>query len=76
MAVPILIPKLGVAVTSATVTEWLVADGDRVEEGQPLYTLATDKAETEIEAPASGVVSIECEVDVEYAVGTMIGEIG
>ncbi len=76
MAVPILIPKLGVAVTSATVTEWLVADGDHVEEGQPLYTLATDKTETEIEAPASGVVSIECEVDVEYEVGTMIGEIG
>ncbi len=49
-------PKLTMAVTEATFLEWLVEDGERVEEGAPIYTVATDKVETEVEAPASGIL--------------------
>jgi pyruvate/2-oxoglutarate dehydrogenase complex dihydrolipoamide acyltransferase (E2) component len=76
MAVPVRIPKLGVAMTEGSITEWFFSDGDRVEEGQLLYVLATDKTENDIEAPASGILSIQSEVDTEYEVGTTIAEIG
>jgi pyruvate/2-oxoglutarate dehydrogenase complex dihydrolipoamide acyltransferase (E2) component len=75
MAVPVRIPKLGVAMTQGSISEWLVSDGDMVEAGQLLYVLATDKTENEIEAPASGKLSIQGELDTEYDVGTTIGEI-
>lgn len=69
------IPKMGMSATSGTITEWLVADGDRVEKGQPLYVISTDKVDTEVESPASGVISIEAVIDEELPVGTPIGEI-
>lgn len=75
MATPISIPKLGVAMTEATLVEWATADGAEVAAGDVLYTIETDKVESEIEAPASGVVrqiGVEGEV---YPVGTQIGEI-
>jgi pyruvate/2-oxoglutarate dehydrogenase complex dihydrolipoamide acyltransferase (E2) component len=75
MAVPVRVPKLGTAMTEGSVTEWYFSDGDRVEEGEPLYALATDKTENDIESPASGILSIQCEVDTDYEVGTTIAEI-
>jgi len=75
MAVPVCIPKLGVAMTQGSITEWLASDGDMVEEGQLLYVLATDKTETDIEAPASGKLSIQSEIDTDYDVGTTVAEI-
>ena len=56
MSVPINIPKLGVSMTEGTLVEWLVADGDEVSEGQPLYVVETDKVENEVEATAAGTV--------------------
>ena len=58
MALPINIPKLGVSMTEGTLVEWLVADGDEVSEGQPLYVIETDKVENEVEATASGTVRL------------------
>jgi pyruvate/2-oxoglutarate dehydrogenase complex dihydrolipoamide acyltransferase (E2) component len=75
MIVPIKIPKLGMTMAEGTLIEWLVADGDEVAEGDPLYTLATDKTENEVDAPASGRVRIVGKPDQEYAVGDQIGEI-
>jgi pyruvate/2-oxoglutarate dehydrogenase complex dihydrolipoamide acyltransferase (E2) component len=75
MAVPVRVPKLGTAMTEGSVTEWYFSDGDRVEEGELLYTLATDKTENDIESPASGVLSIQSELDTDYEVGTTIAEI-
>ena len=75
MAVPVRVPKLGTAMTEGSVTEWYFSDGDRVEEGELLYTLATDKTENDIESPASGVLFIQCELDTDYEVGTTIAEI-
>jgi pyruvate/2-oxoglutarate dehydrogenase complex dihydrolipoamide acyltransferase (E2) component len=75
MAVPVRIPKLGTAMTEGSVTEWYFSDGDRVEEGELLYSLATDKTENDIESPASGILSIQSEIDTDYEVGTTIAEI-
>jgi pyruvate/2-oxoglutarate dehydrogenase complex dihydrolipoamide acyltransferase (E2) component len=75
MAVPVRIPRLGTAMTEGSITEWLFSDGDRVEEGEVLYVLATDKTENEIESPASGILSIQSELETEYEVGTTIAEI-
>ena len=54
MTIEIRIPKLGMEMTEATLAEWLVDDGARVEQDQPIYLLETDKVETEIPAPVSG----------------------
>ncbi|MFE4966125.1 biotin/lipoyl-containing protein [Streptomyces sp. NPDC056660] len=69
------IPQLGVTMTEGEITEWLVASGDTVAEGQVLYILATDKTETEIESPASGTLEIIGKPEETYAVGTLIGRI-
>jgi pyruvate/2-oxoglutarate dehydrogenase complex dihydrolipoamide acyltransferase (E2) component len=69
------IPKLGMAVDEATISEWLVGDGDRVEAGAPLYVAATDKVDQEIPSPVSGTVRLIGVVDETYPVGTLIAEI-
>jgi pyruvate/2-oxoglutarate dehydrogenase complex dihydrolipoamide acyltransferase (E2) component len=72
---PIAIPTLGVAVTEATILEWHVKDGDQVSKGQLLYTVATDKTETEIESPVDGTVRLIGECEQTYEVGHLIAEI-
>jgi pyruvate/2-oxoglutarate dehydrogenase complex dihydrolipoamide acyltransferase (E2) component len=69
------IPKLGMSMTEATIVEWLVADGDSVQEGQPLYLLETDKTENEVPSPVAGVIKLIGAVDETYEVGTVIAEI-
>jgi biotin carboxyl carrier protein len=74
--VPVQMPKLSMAASDATFIEWLVSDGERVEEAQPLYTVATDKVETEVDAPASGIlrhgdVTPEEVYEIGYQVGTI-----
>jgi pyruvate/2-oxoglutarate dehydrogenase complex dihydrolipoamide acyltransferase (E2) component len=69
------IPKLGMAVDQATLSEWLVADGDRVEVNTPIYVAATDKVDQEISSPASGVIKLIGEAEQTYPVGTLVAEI-
>ena len=75
MASRLKIPKLGMSMTEATIVEWLVADGDSVQEGQPLYLLETDKTENEVPSPVAGVIKLIGMVDETYEVGTVIAEI-
>lgn len=75
MAMDIILPKLGFTMTEGTVAEWLVANGGRVEEGQPLYALEAEKTTQEIEAPASGTLTILLAAGEEAEVGTVIGTI-
>jgi pyruvate dehydrogenase E2 component (dihydrolipoamide acetyltransferase) len=53
----VLLPKWGVTMQEATIEEWLVAVGQVVAEGDPLVRIGTDKVDTEVGAPAAGVVS-------------------
>ena len=69
------IPKPGDAITEAVLSKFLVAHGDTVTEGDPLYELETDKVEMAIDAPASGVVSWHAEEGETYAVGTLVATI-
>jgi pyruvate/2-oxoglutarate dehydrogenase complex dihydrolipoamide acyltransferase (E2) component len=73
--IPIRIPKASLATTEATFIEWLVEDGQPVDEGAPLYLIETDKVEQEIDAPAAGVVHWTGERGETYEVGTQIGHI-
>jgi pyruvate/2-oxoglutarate dehydrogenase complex dihydrolipoamide acyltransferase (E2) component len=75
MGTPVCIPKLGIGMTEGALTQWLVADGDRVDPGTPLYVLETDKVENEVEAVVAGVVRIGAEAGTTYPVGTQVAEI-
>ncbi|HWB37143.1 MAG TPA: biotin/lipoyl-containing protein, partial [Rugosimonospora sp.] len=57
MPVSVTMPRLGESVTEGTVTRWLKNEGDRVEADEPLLEVSTDKVDTEIPSPASGVLS-------------------
>ncbi len=74
-AVPVRLPKLAMTTEEATPTEWLVADGGAVVEGEVLYRLETDKVENDIESPATGTVRWTATLGETYPVGTQIGEI-
>ena len=56
MTVDIIMPRLGLTMEEGTVAQWLVAEGDQVEKGQPLLEVETDKVTVEVEAPASGIM--------------------
>ncbi|HQU19459.1 MAG TPA: hypothetical protein PLA92_10470, partial [Fimbriimonadaceae bacterium] len=57
MPVEILMPELGESVHEATVTRWLKKEGDQVKEDEPVVEIMTDKVNTELPAPATGVLS-------------------
>jgi pyruvate dehydrogenase E2 component (dihydrolipoamide acetyltransferase) len=70
MAVSVQMPALGESVTEGTVTRWLKQEGDTVAMDEPLLEVSTDKVDTEIPAPASGVLSkIVAHEDDTVAVG-------
>jgi pyruvate/2-oxoglutarate dehydrogenase complex dihydrolipoamide acyltransferase (E2) component len=69
------IPKPGDAIVDGTLAEWLCADGASVEEGQVIYRLETEKAEIEIEAPASGRLRRIGVEGATYPVGTLVATI-
>ena len=69
------IPRVSVAVSEAELVELLVTDGQHVEEGTPIYVIATEKVEQEIEAGASGAVQWTGEVGTVYDIGVEIGVI-
>jgi len=74
--VPIQMPKLTMATVEGTFVEWLVDDGRPVAEGDPLYLVATDKVETEVTAPATGVLRHgKAEPEEAYPVGTELAVI-
>jgi pyruvate dehydrogenase E2 component (dihydrolipoamide acetyltransferase) len=58
MAKQVFVPKLGQTMEEATITRWLVADGARVEQGQEILEVETDKALFTVEAAARGVLHI------------------
>jgi 2-oxoglutarate dehydrogenase E2 component (dihydrolipoamide succinyltransferase) len=49
-------PKLGESVQEATITKWFVKEGDRIEEDQSLFEVATDKVDSEIPSPVDGII--------------------
>jgi pyruvate/2-oxoglutarate dehydrogenase complex dihydrolipoamide acyltransferase (E2) component len=56
MDTPIIMPQLGESVVEGTVAEWLKRPGDPIEEYESVVRVSTDKVDTEIPAPAKGVL--------------------
>ena len=75
MSTPLTIPRLSMSMTEGVLTEWLVADGAQVKEGDPIYALETGKTVEEVSAPASGRLTQKAQAGETYPVGTPIGEI-
>lgn len=75
MATEIRIPKIGISMTEATLTEWLAEDGATIEAGTPLYAIEMDKSTNEVDAPASGTLKIIGEIGEVYEVGTLVATI-
>jgi pyruvate/2-oxoglutarate dehydrogenase complex dihydrolipoamide acyltransferase (E2) component len=77
MATKVLVPRLGEGVDEVTVTKWLKQVGDSVKELEPLLEVNTDKVDTEIPAPASGVIlNIEMQEGQVAKVGELLAIIG
>jgi 2-oxoglutarate dehydrogenase E2 component (dihydrolipoamide succinyltransferase) len=76
MAVSVTMPRLGESVTEGTVTRWLKKEGESVQADEPLLEVSTDKVDTEIPAPASGVLtSIKVAEDETVEVGAELAVI-
>jgi pyruvate dehydrogenase E2 component (dihydrolipoamide acetyltransferase) len=55
-AVDVVMPQMGVSVSEGTITKWLKSEGENVEADESLLEISTDKVDTEVPSPASGVV--------------------
>ncbi len=74
--VDVTMPQMGVSVAEGTVVEWRVAVGDRIEAEQTICDISTDKIDTEVPAPASGIVAeILVSVDTTVQVGTVLARL-
>ncbi len=72
--VEVLMPKMGESITEATIIQWSKQIGDTIENEETLLEIATDKVDSEIPAPSSGVlVETFYQADDVVAVGTVIG---
>jgi pyruvate dehydrogenase E2 component (dihydrolipoamide acetyltransferase) len=76
MAQEVKLPRLGQGMESGTIVRWLKSKGDRVEKGEPLFEVDTDKATQEVEAEASGVLLSIAVAEGEVPVGKTVALIG
>ena len=76
MSVSVTMPQLGESVTEGTVTRWLKKEGEHVAADEPLLEVSTDKVDTEIPSPASGILrGIVVDEDETVAVGAPLAMI-
>ena len=54
--VKVVMPQMGESIAEGTIIKWLKAAGDQVERDEPLFEITTDKVDTEVPSPASGVL--------------------
>ena len=77
MSISVTMPMLGESVTEGTVSRWLKNVGDTVAMDEPIVEVSTDKVDTEIVAPAAGVIlEINAPEDTVIAVGAQLALIG
>ena len=75
MSTSVTLPALGESVTEGTVSRWLKQVGDTVEADEPLLEVSTDKVDTEIPSPASGVLlEIKAQEDETVEVGALLAD--
>ena len=67
MAKEIIMPKFGFTQEESEILEWLKQDGDKVDKGDPIAVVSTDKISMEVEAPESGIIG-----GIRYKVGDVV----
>ena len=73
MAIEVVLPMLGITVEKGTIVEWMKKEGDPVEKGEIIFIVEVEKATTEVESPASGILAkIMVPVGVEVPVLTTV----
>jgi 2-oxoglutarate dehydrogenase E2 component (dihydrolipoamide succinyltransferase) len=75
MSVEIKVPAVGESITEGTIARWLKANGTMVKANEPVCEVETDKATTEVVAPASGRLTIAVAEGQKVAIGAVIGRI-
>jgi 2-oxoglutarate dehydrogenase E2 component (dihydrolipoamide succinyltransferase) len=74
--IDVVMPQMGESIVEGTLTKWLKKAGERVERDEPLFEISTDKVDTEIPAPAAGVLKeIVVEEGKTVAVSTVVARI-
>ena len=77
MSTSVVLPALGESVTEGTVTRWLKKVGDTIQADEGLLEISTDKVDTEIPSPVSGVIEeILVQEDETVEVGAVLAKIG
>jgi pyruvate/2-oxoglutarate dehydrogenase complex dihydrolipoamide acyltransferase (E2) component len=76
LVIDVTLPKWGVTMQEATLTNWLVDEGAPVAAGEPLAHFETDKVDVVLEAPAAGIVARRCVLEGEIVkVGGLVAMI-
>ena len=57
MATKVIMPQMGESIFEGTITKWLKKVGDRINRDEPLFEISTDKVDSEIPSPASGILT-------------------
>jgi pyruvate dehydrogenase E2 component (dihydrolipoamide acetyltransferase) len=77
MATRVDVPQLGLTMETGTILQWVKAEGETVEKGQPVVVIQTDKVEYEVEAPVAGtILKIAAREGEELPVGSLMCVIG
>ena len=71
----VLVPSVGESITQGTLTAWLKREGEKVEEGEELFELETDKATVAVPAPAAGALHILVQGGSDVEIGQVVGEL-
>jgi 2-oxoglutarate dehydrogenase E2 component (dihydrolipoamide succinyltransferase) len=71
----VLVPSVGESITQGVLSAWLKQEGERVEEGEDLFELETDKATVAVPSPAEGIVHIQVPAGQEVEIGQVVGSV-
>jgi 2-oxoglutarate dehydrogenase E2 component (dihydrolipoamide succinyltransferase) len=75
MAQEIIVPPFGESIAESTISAWLKPDGSTVRKGENIVTLDTEKASSDLQAEASGILRIVIPAGKDVAIGSVIGRI-
>src|SRR2546428_113407 len=76
MPIDVIMPQMSESIFEGTVTKWLKKPGDKLQRGEPLFEISTDKVDAEIPAPAAGVLKeIKVKEGATVQVNTVVGVI-
>src|SRR5579884_2256344 len=74
--IDVVMPQMGESILEGTLTKWLKKPGERVERDEPLFEISTDKVDTEIPAPAAGILKeVLVEEGKTVGINTVVGRI-